>query len=133
MGCSDHSVPSLSNTAIRSAGERYRGPPAVVTSCTKRMIRSLLMPGFHDGRGSTCACTAVPRRRRATAIARQRAAEPMVTSGTPASVGADAADGELFHHAIEVEGRGLLTGREGLERLHQLLHVGLGGHQDERV
>ena len=40
-GCSDHSVPSLSKTAMRSAGATNDGEPAVVVFVTKSTMRGL--------------------------------------------------------------------------------------------
>ena len=46
-GCSHHSVPSLSNVAIRRAGGTKSGPPAFVTRATKSRIADFDDPGFH--------------------------------------------------------------------------------------
>ena len=52
MGCSDQSVPSLSNVAIRSATGMNCGPPSVVTAVTKSMIAVFEAPAFQEGNGS---------------------------------------------------------------------------------
>jgi hypothetical protein len=62
-GFSDHSVPSLSNVAIRSAGGTKSGEPGVVTFFTKVMIDSFALPSFQDGRGSVVLAQAGPHQR----------------------------------------------------------------------
>ena len=52
MGFSGHSVPSLSNTAMRSATGTTSGEPGVVTFVTYSMIALFALPSFHEGRGS---------------------------------------------------------------------------------
>jgi len=44
--CSHHSVPSLSKTAIRSAGGTNAGLPGFVTRVTKLTIARLAAPSF---------------------------------------------------------------------------------------
>ena len=55
MGCSTHSVPSLSNVAMRSAGGTKSGPPSRVMRATKSIIARLAGPSCHDGNGSSAA------------------------------------------------------------------------------
>ena len=55
IGCSHHSVPSLSNVAIRSCGGTKSGPPSFVTFSTN----------------ATIACLAGRRSRRAAGIGRE--------------------------------------------------------------
>jgi hypothetical protein len=52
MGCSIQSVPSLSNTAIRSASGTKLGPPSRVVAATKSRIARLDPPSIHDGSGA---------------------------------------------------------------------------------
>jgi hypothetical protein len=47
-------VPSLSKTAIRSAGVTKSGEPSVVTLATKSVIDFLVGPSFQLGSGSDC-------------------------------------------------------------------------------
>ena len=51
-GFSSHSVPSLSNVAMRSAGGTKSGPPAVVTFVTKSRMALLAAPSFQEVSGS---------------------------------------------------------------------------------
>ena len=51
-GCSHQSVPSLSNTAIRSAGGTKSGEPSFVTFATNAVIAFFGAVSFHDGSGS---------------------------------------------------------------------------------
>ena len=51
-GCSDHSVPSLSNVAMRSPSATKSVLPVVVTALTKSVIAVFDGPAFHDGSGS---------------------------------------------------------------------------------
>jgi hypothetical protein len=55
IGCSIHSVPSLSKVAMRWSGGTKSGPPCVVTRATKLVIDDLEVPSFQDGSGSVCA------------------------------------------------------------------------------
>src|SRR6266702_427292 len=52
IGCSHHSVPSLSKVAMRSAGGTKSGEPCLVTRSTKVTIAFLGAVSFHDGNGS---------------------------------------------------------------------------------
>src|SRR4051812_38698500 len=52
VGCSHQSVPSLSNTAIRSAGFTNAGEPGAVTFATNDVIDRFAALSFHDGKGS---------------------------------------------------------------------------------
>ena len=52
MGCSHHSVPSLSKVAMRSGAGTKSGLPGRVVSCTSLTIAALTGPSFHDGSGS---------------------------------------------------------------------------------
>src|SRR6218665_2987073 len=51
-GCSAHSVPSLSKTAMRSGTETKSGEPALITFSTKATIAFLEGPSFHEGSAS---------------------------------------------------------------------------------
>src|SRR5471032_2444189 len=51
-GCSLHKVPSLSNTAIRSAGATKLGEPSRVTSPTNFVIACFAVPSRQDGNAS---------------------------------------------------------------------------------
>jgi hypothetical protein len=53
IGRSAHRVPSLSNTAMRSAGGTKSGEPFSVTLVTKSMIDCLALPSFQEGSDST--------------------------------------------------------------------------------
>ena len=53
MGCSDQSVPSLSNVAMRSGTGTKSGVPGFVTRETKPVIACFAAPSFHEGSGST--------------------------------------------------------------------------------
>ncbi len=55
IGCSVHSVPSLSKVAMRSGTGIQSRPPGVVVRVTKSTIDCLFGPSFHDGNGSPCA------------------------------------------------------------------------------
>jgi len=66
IGCSDQSVPSLSNTAIASAGGTYPSPPFLVDGCRNEAEQTL--PG------------GAPRARRAAAAARS---PPLPAAPTP--------------------------------------------------
>ena len=48
IGFSRQRVPSLSNTATRSAGGRNFGDPSVVTLATKSRMAATAGPSFHD-------------------------------------------------------------------------------------
>src|SRR5262249_25319413 len=52
IGCSHQRVPSLSKTAIRSAGFTKSREPSAVAFATNSMIAFLEAPSFHDGSGS---------------------------------------------------------------------------------
>ena len=52
MGCSHQSVPSLSNTAMRSEGGTKSGEPSFVTFATKARMAFFGAVSFHDGSGS---------------------------------------------------------------------------------
>ena len=52
MGCSTHSVPSLSKTAMRSGSATKSGVPSLVTFSTKATMAAFGAVSFHDGRGS---------------------------------------------------------------------------------
>src|SRR5271163_3326159 len=55
MGCSAHSVPSLSKVATRSTAGTKSGEPGFVTRSTKASIAFLDTVSFHDGSGSPVA------------------------------------------------------------------------------
>src|SRR6187402_363815 len=57
-GFSDHKVPSLSNTATRSAAGTKSGPPCRVTRSTKSRMALREALSFHEGRGSGCSAAA---------------------------------------------------------------------------
>ena len=52
IGCSAHSVPSLSKVAMRSAGGTKSGEPCFVTRSTKPTMAFLGAVSFHDASGS---------------------------------------------------------------------------------
>jgi hypothetical protein len=52
IGCSAQSVPSLSNTAMRSAGGTKSGEPCSVTLPTNATMDRLAAPSFQAGNGS---------------------------------------------------------------------------------
>jgi hypothetical protein len=52
MGCSDQSVPSLSNVAMRSGTATKSGDPGFVTRETKPTSACFAAPSFHEGSGS---------------------------------------------------------------------------------
>src|SRR5271168_571462 len=52
IGCSAHSVPSLSKVAIRSASGTKSGETGFVTRSTKAIIAFFGSVSFHDGSGS---------------------------------------------------------------------------------
>src|SRR6516164_846054 len=56
IGCSHHSVPSLSKVAMRCGAGTKSGEPSRLTAATKLRIDCLGEPSFHDGSGSPCAC-----------------------------------------------------------------------------
>jgi len=58
IGCSDQSVPSLSNVAMRASRGTKSGEPSVVTLSTKAMIDAFAAPSFQDGNGSSAASAA---------------------------------------------------------------------------
>jgi hypothetical protein len=64
IGCSDHRVPSLSKTAIRSATGTKSGLPSDATRFTKSTIARFDATSFHDASGSAAAdvATADPAR-----------------------------------------------------------------------
>ena len=55
IGCSDHSVPSLSKVAMRWSTGTKSGAPGVVTRGTKSVIDFFAAPSFQEGRGSVWA------------------------------------------------------------------------------
>ena len=55
IGCSTHSVPSLSNTAMRSGSGTKSGEPSLVTFSTKATMAAFGAVSFQDGRGSVWA------------------------------------------------------------------------------
>src|SRR5271157_5809724 len=59
IGCSTQSVPSLSKTAMRSAGGTKSGEPFFVTFATNSMIVAFAGPSSHDESGSDSACAGV--------------------------------------------------------------------------
>lgn len=79
MGCSLHSVPSLSNTAMRSSAATKSGPPERVTARTNSTMAVRDGPSFQDGSSSTdAACwrgAAQAASSRAMAAAPRRAAQ----------------------------------------------------------
>ena len=56
IGCSTHSVPSLSKVATRCSTGTKSGPPCWVARATKSMIDFLVGPSFHEGNPSLCVC-----------------------------------------------------------------------------
>jgi len=50
IGFSHHRVPSLSNTATRSAAGRNSGDPSAVTRATKSRMAATAAPSFQDRR-----------------------------------------------------------------------------------
>ena len=54
-GCSDHSVPSLSNTATRSFTGTQVAEPAVVAARMKPTMPCFTAPSFQEGSESPCA------------------------------------------------------------------------------
>src|SRR6266481_1824166 len=67
-GCSTQSVPSWSNSAIRSAGGTKFGLPFVVVVFTNSTIAFFAAPSFHEGSGSVCANAWPNTNRNATSI-----------------------------------------------------------------
>ena len=63
MGCSTHSVPSLSNTAMRSGSGTKSGEPCLLTFSTNSTIAAFGAVSFQDGKGSDCAIAIDGRRR----------------------------------------------------------------------
>ncbi len=72
MGCSLHSVPSLSNTAMRSSGATKSGLPGVATACTNSTMALREGPSFQDG---SAACG-----RDCGSVAAQPASRPSASS-----------------------------------------------------
>src|SRR5271170_7779473 len=60
MGCSTHSVPSWSNSAIRSSLGTNFGLDLSVVECTKSRIAFFAAPSFQDGSGSSAAADTPP-------------------------------------------------------------------------
>jgi hypothetical protein len=60
IGCSAHSVPSLSNVAMRASTGTKSAPPGVVTRGTKSVIDFFTGPSFQEGRGSAGCAHAAP-------------------------------------------------------------------------
>src|SRR5437868_14519315 len=73
MGCSAHSVPSLSKVAMRPAGGTKSGEPWLGTSSTKLTIAVLVAVSFHDGNGSVAGVCAKAGRARSTGNAKRPA------------------------------------------------------------
>ena len=72
IGCSAHSVPSLSKMAMRSVGGTKSLPPFVVTRLTKSTIDCLALPSFHEPSASAaCACAAATASRHVVATRRK--------------------------------------------------------------
>src|SRR6476646_3285168 len=69
MGCSAHSVPSLSNTAMRSSGATKVAAPAVVTSATNLRIACFDAVSFQADSACACAGGALLRLRKMSAQA----------------------------------------------------------------
>src|SRR5678810_790633 len=61
IGCSAQSVPSLSNTAMRSAGGTKSGAPSLVTVTTKATMDCLAGPSFQEGSGSWARTAVAPK------------------------------------------------------------------------
>src|SRR5271169_2792559 len=61
MGCSTHSVPSWSNSAIRSSFGTNFGLDLSVVACTKSRIAFFAAPSFQDGSGSSAAADTPPK------------------------------------------------------------------------
>ena len=61
MGCSIHSVPSLSKVAMRSGAGTKSAEPSPVTAATKSRMARLAPPSFHDGSGSAACAWAIVR------------------------------------------------------------------------
>src|SRR5277367_6293235 len=61
MGCSTHSVPSWSNSAIRSSFGTNFGLDLSVVACTKSRIAFFEAPSFHEGSGSSAAADTPPK------------------------------------------------------------------------
>ena len=72
IGCSIHSVPSLSKVATRSSGLTKSGPPSLVTLVTKSMMLCLVAPSFQDGSGSSAARASVAEQSASNAAAKAR-------------------------------------------------------------
>jgi hypothetical protein len=64
IGFSLHSVPSLSNTATRSAGSTKPSPPSVVTAATKSVIAAWFGVVFHEARSCSATMPRIVRGRR---------------------------------------------------------------------
>src|SRR5271156_2715223 len=61
MGCSTHSVPSWSNSAIRSSFGTNFGLDLSVVAWTKSRIAFFQAPSFHEGSGSSAAADTPPK------------------------------------------------------------------------
>ena len=81
IGFSHHNVPSLSNTATRSAGGTKSGPPSVVTRATKSTIALVAGVSFHEASAALASSVAaIAGQSRANAI---RASSARSTNGWP--------------------------------------------------
>ena len=106
-GFSHHSVPSLSNVAIRSATGTKSGPPAVVTRSTKSRIAARAGVSFQDASGSSG--TAGSYAARYSSAARWRSSASRIRS-SPHS------------NSVVVVVAGLLQLRRHLEEVGVLVH-----------
>src|SRR5690606_7674382 len=137
IGCSAQSVPSLSKTAMRSAGGT-KSVPSVVTLATKAVMAFFGAVSFHDGSGSAACRTARPSRERSEWMAfiwigenagphAGGAARGPTGSWSVASGGAL----ERFERAVDREAAGLLARRIVLEGGEEFPDVLLCRHHHE--
>src|SRR5215218_10825723 len=95
IGFSHHRVPSLSNTATRSADGTWSSPPGVVTRSTNSMIAARAAPAVHESRAPMSLPSLAARSERVL---------------------------ELGDHLVDGEAGRLLAGREVLEGGQELGH-----------
>ena len=123
IGCSHHSVPSLSKVAMRSAGGTKSGPPSFVTRATKSRIADFAAPSFQEGRGPTIDLPSVTK----SDGRRDRSRRPQ-----DSSVAAAHRLAHRLQRIVDGEGVRLLDRREVLERLRPFRRDRLRG-EDEVV
>src|SRR5262245_52263373 len=126
---------------MRSSSGTNFGLPRAVVACTNSTIAFLAGPSFQEGSGSVWALARAPAASSETQSAKisgrvlirnvrpfeWRVDDCDTTAGVADLLCAAGRLGELLHHLVEAEARGLLPGRELLEALEPVGDIRLPG------